>query len=68
MTSLGFPVTSLILSYSPYEERQCESYVSLTQEHNTMNAVATPPPPPQQVTTLRREPLNLWYDLCPVIV
>ena len=45
MTSLGFPVTSLILSYSPYEERQCESYVSLTQEHNTMNEVATPPPP-----------------------
>lgn len=39
----------------------------LTQEHNTMNEVATPPPP-QQVTTLRREPLNLWYDLCPVIV
>ena len=39
----------------------------LTQEHNTMNEVATPPLP-QQVTTLRREPLNLWYDLCPVIV
>ena len=58
MTSLGFPVTSLILSYSPYEERQCESYVSYPK-HNTMNEVAPPPPPPQQVTTLRREPLNL---------
>lgn len=35
MTSLGFPVTSLILSYSPYEERQCESYVSYPRtQHN----------------------------------
>ena len=46
MTSLGFPVTSLILSYSPYEERQCESYVSypITQ-HNEWGRDPPPPPP-----------------------
>lgn len=65
MTNVGFPVTSLILSYSPYEERQCESYVSYPRtQHNECGS----DPPPQQVTTLRREPLNLWYDLYPIIV